>query len=569
MSRPPASGLVHSVQARLKNEARESDRPFAELLELYAVERFLHRLGRSPHRDHFVLKGALLLRHWLIGVVASVRRLPSRSWTRPGRIAHSGNAGPGVDRGARREGRRMPEAKTTRAGRPGRRFKPYPAYKDSGVEWLGEIPAHWEVIPIRSLAKSGYKTFVDGDWIESPFIRDEGIRLIQTGNIGIAAYKEQGFRYIDDETFRGFRCTEVLPGDVLICRLADPVGRACLAPDLGCRMITSVDVCILKTAPDVHAAFVVYALSGGEYLSWMSGICRGGTRDRVSRSMLDSIRVQKPPLHEQRAIAAFLDRETARIDALVAKKERLIELLQEKRTALITRAVTKGLDPNVPMKDSGVEWLGEIPAHWDVKRVKNLSRFVTSGSRGWAEYYTDEGSLFLRIGNLRADSIDLDLSDVQHVNPPPGAEGERTRVRSGDVLISITALIGAIGVVSEAVPDAFVNQHLALVRPSDKQVGARWLGYCVFSRVGQEQLRAELYGGTKDGLSLDDIRSLVVLVPPWEEQQRIVGILDTAGKEVDALVAKVRDAIDRLKELRTALISAAVTGKIDVPGHAA
>ena len=163
--------------------------------------------------------------------------------------------------------------------------------KDSGVEWLGQIPAHWEVQPIRSLARPGYKTFTDGDWIESPYIRDEGVRLIQTGNIGTGTYREQGFRYIDIHTFHAFQCTEVVPGDVLICRLADPVGRACLAPDLGCRMITSVDVCILKTAEDIDPAFLVYALSADNYLGWLSGICRGGTRDRVSRSMLGAIRV--------------------------------------------------------------------------------------------------------------------------------------------------------------------------------------------------------------------------------------------------------------------------------------
>jgi type I restriction enzyme S subunit len=200
------------------------------------------------------------------------------------------------------------------------------------------------VKPIRSLARAGYKTFTDGDWIESPFIRDEGLRLIQTGNVGIGEYKEQGFRYIDEDTFHAFRCTEILPGDVLICRLADPVGRACLAPDLGCRMITSVDVCILKPAPDVHAAFLVYALTGSQYLAWLGGICRGGTRDRVSRSMLGAIRVQKPPLPEQRAIATFLYRETARIDALIAKVRDAIERLKELRTALISAAVTGKID---------------------------------------------------------------------------------------------------------------------------------------------------------------------------------------------------------------------------------
>jgi type I restriction enzyme S subunit len=132
------------------------------------------------------------------------------------------------------------------------------------------------------------------------------------------------------------------------------------------------------------------------------------------------------------------------------------------------------------------------------------------------------------------------------------------------LLISITALIGAVGVVPRGLPASFVNQHLALVRLSDETVDARWLGYCVFSRIGQEQLRANLYGGTKDGLNLDDIRSLMVLVPLKEEQRQIVDTLDSVSSHVDALVAKVRGAIERVKELRIALISAAVTGKIDV-----
>ena len=216
--------------------------------------------------------------------------------------------------------------------------------KDSGVEWLGEIPAHWEVQPIRSFARSGYRNFIDGDWIESPYIRETGIRLIQTGNIGVGNYKEQGFRYIDYETFDLFRCTEVMPGDVLICRLADPVGRACIAPDLGCRMITSVDVCILKTSEDTHPSFLVYALSADNYLTWLSGICRGGTRDRVSRSMLGAIRVGRPPLAEQQAIVEFLDRETARLDALVARIREAIDRMRELRTALISAAVTGRID---------------------------------------------------------------------------------------------------------------------------------------------------------------------------------------------------------------------------------
>lgn len=216
--------------------------------------------------------------------------------------------------------------------------------KPSGIEWLGDIPEGWEVSPLRSFARPGHKTFVDGDWIEAPFIRDEGVRLIQTGNIGIGEYREQGFRYIDEETFRLFDCTEVKPSDVLICRLADPVGRACIAPALGVKMITSVDVCILKPKAECDTRFLIYVLSSSPYLEYMATICRGSTRDRISRSMLGSFRIQEPSVTEQRAIADFLDHETAAIDGVAAKVESQMKLLKEYRQALITSAVTGKID---------------------------------------------------------------------------------------------------------------------------------------------------------------------------------------------------------------------------------
>ena len=170
----------------------------------------------------------------------------------------------------------------------------------------------------------------------------------------------------------------------------------------------------------------------------------------------------------------------------------------------------------------------------------------------------------MRIGNLQSGSIDLNIDDVRHVDPPRGSEGERTRVTPGDVVVSITALVGAVAVVSEGLPEAFVNQHLALIRGSTSEADSRWIAYCIMSPVGQTQFAADLYGGTKDGLGLDDIRSLLVLTPPIGEQERVVAYLDSQGAKLTKLVQSVRTAIDDLREFRTALISAAVTGKIDV-----
>jgi type I restriction enzyme S subunit len=227
-----------------------------------------------------------------------------------------------------------------------RGLNPAAPLKPSGIEWLNDIPAHWSVVSFKHLARAGAKTFTDGDWIEAPYITSDGVRLLQTGNVGIGYFKEQGFRYVSEETFNELQCTEVKPRDVLICRLDGPVGRACLAPDLGVRMITSVDNAILKVADDVLPEFVVSLLSSVPWISWIDALCRvgGGFRLRISRSQLGEIRVPLPPLEEQLAIRERLGSLGIEFDTLTAEAQRAIDLLQERRTALISAAVTGQID---------------------------------------------------------------------------------------------------------------------------------------------------------------------------------------------------------------------------------
>lgn len=234
-----------------------------------------------------------------------------------------------------------------------RGFNPVIKFAPTSIEWLRHIPRHWKVTSLKRLAKSGRRSFTDGDWIELPFIADDGVRLIQTGNIGIGAYKEQGFRYITNEAFNELGCTAVEPNDVLICRLDGPVGRACLAPNLGVRMITSVDNTILKVREDVSPHFVVYLLSSAPWLSWIDSLCRvgGGFRMRVSRTMLGNIRLALPPHQEQCAITEYLDRETEGIDRMVGKIEEAVERLEEYRIALIVAAVTGKIDVRNQTRD--------------------------------------------------------------------------------------------------------------------------------------------------------------------------------------------------------------------------
>jgi type I restriction enzyme, S subunit len=214
----------------------------------------------------------------------------------------------------------------------------------SGVEWIVDVPKTWAISRIKYIAAGNADDFIDGDWIESEYISEEGIRLIQTGNIGIGVYKEQGDRYITNRTFKILKCKELNPGTILICRLAEPVGRACIAPHLDVKMITSVDVCMLEPNFEMNKSYVVYLLSCGPYLEHVDMIARGGTRQRISRTQLGDVRVPIPPKMEQDMIAQYLDVKISSIDALLAKEKTIVGEMTHAKQSLITEAVTGKID---------------------------------------------------------------------------------------------------------------------------------------------------------------------------------------------------------------------------------
>ncbi len=206
-------------------------------------------------------------------------------------------------------------------------------------------------------------------------------------------------------------------------------------------------------------------------------------------------------------------------------------------------------------KWSGYEWIGYMPSHWSTTKLKRSTSLVTSGSRGWAQHYADEGDYFVRIGNLTRDALDFDDSDVHRVQIPPGVEGSRTMTRRGDLLFSITAYLGSVAVVDDAHAGAYVSQHVALARLSGGEVDPRYAGYVALSNTGQRQLSEQAYGGTKIQLSLDDIRNLVLPLPDAAEQRLIVEFLGHEVAQVDALISKQEQLIATLREDRDAVWS--------------
>jgi len=439
------------------------------------------------------------------------------------------------------------------------KLKPYPKYKPSGIEWLGDVPAHWQITPLKfdfrivggSTPKSERPEYWDGEivWVSPSDLSKRSSLRIASSQRKITA---EGLASCG---------TSLVPAGSIVLSTRAPIGSTAVA-DI--ELCTNQGCKSLVPNASSNPWFYIYLLLVNTEELNVRG--KGTTFLELSSNELGAFKVGVPSIDEQRLIASFLDRETAKIDTLIGKQEKLIELLKEKRQAVICHAVTKGLDPNVPMKSSGVEWIGDVPEHWDLSSLKRGTDFITSGSRGWSEHYADQGSIFIRIGNLTRDRIDLDLSELQFVDVPVGSEGERTRVRPDDVLISITAYLGSVAVVPSGLGNAYVSQHVALARPLIRKILPRWIAYTILSTVGQSHFATQGYGGTKIQLSLEDVRSLPMLMPSLAEQGAIVAFVDKATTKIDTLIAKAQQAIELQKEHRTALISAAVTGKIDVRG---
>lgn len=443
-------------------------------------------------------------------------------------------------------------------------MKRYDSYKDSGIEWIGEIPSHWEHTRIKFTVNEKGSIFIDGDWIESKVIIEEGIRYITTGNVKVGCYSEQGSGYISNQTFKDLNCTEVFEGDLIISRLNYPIGRACIVPNLNSRIVTSVDNVIYRPDKNLNKKFLLHLFSSKQYFEHTELISRGATMQRISRGMLGNLKIPLPTSDEQIAIANYLDQKTAQIDELIAKKERLIQLLEEERTALINQAVTKGIDPTVPMKDSGIEWLGEIPEHWEVTKIKTVTKKIGSGvtPKGGAEIYELSGIPLLRSQNIYFDGFRLE--NVAYITSEIHDSMKNSQVQLGDVLLNITGgSIGRCFYVTDEFSEANVNQHVCIVRPNNRII-TEFLYYVLSSSIGQHQIDLCQTGGNREALNFEQLKNFFLCLPEVEGQKSIVQQLSFKLNSIKLAVEKIRKEIELLKEYKTALISEVVTGKVDV-----
>ena len=442
------------------------------------------------------------------------------------------------------------------------RFRRYPAHTDSGVEWLGEIPAHWEVKPLKALLVRNDS----GVWGEDS--ANEGTIVLRSTEQTINGAWSINTPAIRLLTAREAAQARLEIGDLVVTKSSGShlhIGKTSIVDASVAELRCGFSNFMQRLRIDCRheARFFWYLMNAPvarEQLVFLSSTTTG--LGNLNSSILGAIRVTAAPPIEQRAIAAFLDCETTRIDGLVERKERLIGLLQEKRTALINRAVTRGLDPNVPMKESGIEWLGEIPAHWQSRRLKYLASIMSGGTPEKDNLHYWSGDIpWVSPKDMKGRVI---TDTLDHITPDAVHASSTRLVGEGSVLLVVRS-----GILRHRIPVAVaarevaLNQDLKALLPLGN-VSPKYLAYFIEGMSEFLLIAWRKEGATVESLETGIIETTHIPVPPYRDQRAIAAFLDRETAETDALVAKVRQAIDLLKEFRTALISAAVTGKIDV-----
>jgi len=431
--------------------------------------------------------------------------------------------------------------------------KPYAAYRKSGVRGLDVLPEHWE----EERAKHYFQP------IDERSESGEEQLLSVSENRGIEPRDDEKVHTRKAESYEGYK----------LCRPGDLVINSMWAWKRG--------LGVSEHAGIISTAYSVFRLRGPllfeeKYLDWLlrtnlyvgEYLCRsqGVWKSRLTlsdREFLD-IPVIRPPIDDQRAIVDHLEDRLDDIDDYVAKKRELVDLLKTQRRAVVNRAVTTGLDEDVAMQDSGVEWLGEIPTHWDVTRLSYLtptSRQIMYGIVLAGPDVEDGGVPLIKGGDVKANRLKPKL--LSQTSKEIDEKHANSRVRAGDIVYSIRGGIGDVAIVPEELEGANLTQDVARVSPIAK-VDGRWLFYALQSNFFREQMTAQALGAAVRGINIRDLKRGRVPVPPQSEQKDIADFLDRKVSDIDAAIERTERQIDLMQQYRTSLVTEVVTGAVDV-----
>jgi type I restriction enzyme S subunit len=433
-------------------------------------------------------------------------------------------------------------------------LKPYSAYKDSGVPWLGEVPEHWEIVPLSSIARPRKVT-------------NEGCRdllsvYLGQGVIPFSSVEEKRTNTTSEDLSK-YQLVE--PGDFVLNNQQAWRGSVGVSRYTG---IVSPAYLVLTLDKRLDRDFADKLFSDramvAQYLVCSKGV--GSIQRNLYWLHLKRAVTVVPPLHEQTQIATFLDYADRRIRRYIRSKQKLIKLLEEQKQVIINQAVTRGLDPNVPLKSSGIEWLGDIPEHWEIRKLKHLSQQIVDGTH-FTPTYIDEGVPFIRVKDIQSPILNLDslrrISKEEHLTL-----NKRCNPQKGDLLLSKNGTIGLTRVIDWDFPcSIFVS--LCLIKPRFEMIDPQFIAFAFRGGLLAKQLSETTKTTSVTNLHLEKIRDLVIPLPPLDEQQRILTVTAEELRLPEHALRTADREIFLLRQFRTRLIADVVTGKLDVREAAA
>ncbi|WP_352259694.1 restriction endonuclease subunit S [Psychrobacter sp. TB55-MNA-CIBAN-0194] len=430
------------------------------------------------------------------------------------------------------------------------KYKQYEEYKNFESVFLDEIPVSWKVKPLSALCE-----FRQGKAHE-PFIDDDGEFICVSARF----VSTQGKSFKRSKV----NITPAKLNDILMVMSDLPNGRALARAffiDDKKKYAVNQRVCAI-TAKKVHAKFLYYQLNRSPYFLMFDD---GSNQTNLSNDAFNKYPVLLPPEFEQTQIANFLDYETAQIDTLIDKQKTLIQLLKEKRQAVISHAVTKGLNPDVSMKDSGVEWLGGVPEHWEFIKFDYVINAV-----GDIDHYMpksiDTGIPYVMTGDLRDLVSEIDFENCKQVAHSDYVKlSRKIKASKDDIIFARYATIGTLSYV-DIDADFLVSYSCVTIKPNSERTSGKYLFRYLKSQAFLQAITMYINSNTQGNVGIDSLKNVKVIMPPLSEQEEIINFLNDEVVKIDRLLDKAKSAITLMQERRTALISAAVTGKIDVRG---
>ncbi len=440
------------------------------------------------------------------------------------------------------------------------KYKPYPSYKDSGVEWIGDVPEHWGVTYLGLVSKRisvGLATSV------TKYYRDSGIPIIRNLNIKEGYFDDSKMLYLDDEFANKEKSKMVYAGDVIAVHTGSNLGLACTVPDKynNCHTFTTL---IVTTDNNTYNNYLVYCINSNYGKREVERLKQGIGKDNLNVKEFREFKVLKNSLHEQQSIVNFLDQETGKIELLIEKQLKLIELLKEKRHAVISHAVTKGLNPNTPLKDSGIAWLGQIPEHWSTSAIKHIVATPVTDGPHETPPFLDEGVPFISAEAISKGFLNFDKKRAYISEELNKIYSRKYSPKKFDIyMVKSGATTGVTAIVET--DDVFnIWSPLAVIRCKQELSNPYFVLNFMRSREFKQAIELGWNFGTQQNIGMGVIENISVTTPPIEEQNQIARYLHDKTQKIDILINKSQQAVVLLKERKTALISAAVTGKIDV-----